>query len=462
MAENSKVILRTCPACLPDIWNFEKFDAGGQSKQRKTYQPRSRDLIDGSFIVSILGIPLIGFHVVAVKRRFSLAVPYPLGYSSAVLAILCLSMFFKDDSLQAQSGSAQTSVRQTRTVETDLAEVQTDTLNVYSDISTASGVVRSLKRGDRVNIRLQLTGPGGEWCKIAEAKQVNPLGYVPCSRLKRVTPQRSTGPKSAGGGVTVIHGDSSKPEASSSGAPSSSDPISFDRGSISIDKKDPNVDYSLDPSKERFYVRVPPGYSEQTRYGLVVFIDSNDEFTELPTDWAPVLDARHLLFIAPQNAGNRQDTTRRLGLGVLAALEMLKRYRVDPGRIYASGFSGGARMAGMLGFFQSDLFQGTIQNCGADFYQNVPKVHATSLTDTAGYPFLFSATEQEIRGAKRVRFALITGSEDFRRGNILDIFYGGFTQAGFQAKLFDVPGMSHDVARGATLNSVLDFLDSGR
>jgi len=91
----------------------------------------------------------------------------------------------------------------------------------------------------------------------------------------------------------------------------------------------------------------------------------------------------------------------------------------------------------------------------------IAKVHATSPTDNAGYPFLFEATEREIRGAKSVRFALITGSDDFRRGNILDIFYGGFAKAGFQVKLFDVLGMSHDVVRGATLNSVLDFLDLG-
>jgi hypothetical protein len=195
---------------------------------------------------------------------------------------------------------------------------------------------------------------------------------------------------------------------------------------------------------------------------LIVFIDSDDQLTEPPIGWAPVLDARHLLFVAPQNAGNRQDTARRLGLGVLAGSEMLKHYRLDRERIYVSGYSGGARIAGMLGFFQSDLFRGTIQNCGTDFYQNVPKVHATSLVDNAGFPFLFQATEREIRGAKHVRFALITGSEDFRRGNILDIFYGGFTRAGFQVRLFDVPGMSHDVAGGATLNSALDFLESGR
>jgi hypothetical protein len=46
--------------------------------------------------------------------------------------------------------------------------------------------------------------------------------------------------------------------------------------------------------------------------------------------------------------------------------------------------------------------------------------------------------------ARQVRFVLITGSNDFRRGNILDIYHGGFSREQFQAKLFDVPGMGHD------------------
>jgi len=72
-----------------------------------------------------------------------------------------------------------------------------------------------------------------------------------------------------------------------------------------------------------------------------------------------------------------------------------------------------ARMAGLLGFFQSDVFRGTIQNCGADFYHHVPQVYATSQLDTAGQPYgFFPATADEVQRAKQVRFALITGSEE--------------------------------------------------
>ena len=225
--------------------------------------------------------------------------------------------------------------------------------------------------------------------------------------------------------------------------------------------RDPHIKYGLSTNAERYFVHVPSSYSDDSTYGLIVFTDSDDTFNELPPGWASVLDSRKYLFIAAQNAGNDQDQEHRLELAVMGALEMVKRYKIDPNRVYSSGFSGGARMAGLLGFYQSDVFRGTIQNCGADFFKSVPSVAATSWVDTAGYPYgVFDATDNEIAGAKQVRFALITGTNDFRRGNILDIYNGGFAHEGFHAKLFEVPGMAHDICDGATLSAVLDFLES--
>jgi len=225
----------------------------------------------------------------------------------------------------------------------------------------------------------------------------------------------------------------------------------------------PHVGYDLDPNVERYFIYVPQSYTGADRYGLIVFTNADNEMQELPVGWKSVLDARRYIFVAAQNAGNDQYRGRRLGLAVLAALKIQQQYRIDPGRVYAAGFSGGSRMAGLLGFYQSDVFRGTLQNCGADFYKAVPVVEATSLLDTAGKPYgLLDASEEEVRKAKGVAFVLITGTNDFRRGNILDIFHGGFEQDGFKAKLFDVPGMAHDISNGEILARALDFLEAGR
>jgi hypothetical protein len=223
-----------------------------------------------------------------------------------------------------------------------------------------------------------------------------------------------------------------------------------------------HVAYNLVPSNERFYVYVPTGYTGSEAYGLIVFTYA-DAVAGLPAGWQAVLDVRKYIFVAAENAGNDQPYGRRLGLAVMGALEMMKTYRVDPARVYAAGFSGGARMSGLLAFYQSDLFRGTLQNCGADFYKAVPIVNATTQLDTAGQPYgRLGATDAEVRGARKVRFVLITGTNDFRRGNILDVFHGGFERDGFKAKLFDVPGMGHHLCDGATLDRALDFLEGVR
>jgi hypothetical protein len=345
------------------------------------------------------------------------------------------------------------------------SQVKSDSLPVHSDMSITSEVVTTLKKGDRVIVRFRIGVSELEWCKIAESTQGDSLGWVMCSSLLLKPPAAESAKpaeqgQSGSSSAEVISGSAGKQIP---GAPRNGSFITaFEREALKPVRKNSHVSYNLDPRAERFYVYVPAGYTGGSAYGLVVFIDPIDDITEPPNGWAGVLDARKLLFIAPENAGNKQYENRRLGLGVLAAQGMMKHYEIDPQRVYISGFSGGARMAGFLGFFQSDVFRGTIQNCGADFYQHVPQVDATTQVDTAGYPYgFFEATAEEVRGARTVRFVLITGSRDFRRGNILDIYNGGFAKAGFQAKLFDVPGMEHDTADSTTLNEAFDFLEAG-
>jgi len=86
------------------------------------------------------------------------------------------------------------------------------------------------------------------------------------------------------------------------------------------------------------------------------------------------------------------------------------------------------------------------------------------MLDTAGNPYglwIADATAGEIERAKRtVRFVLISGTQDFRRGNILDIYNGGYAAHGFQAKLLYVEGMGHDVCDARTLKEALAFLES--
>jgi hypothetical protein len=86
------------------------------------------------------------------------------------------------------------------------------------------------------------------------------------------------------------------------------------------------------------------------------------------------------------------------------------------------------------------------------------------MVDSLGAPYgqlISYAIPAEIeRARKKVRFVFITGTEDFRRGNVRDLYAGGYAAYGFRSKLLDVQGMGHDVADGIRLKDALDFLEA--
>ncbi len=224
-------------------------------------------------------------------------------------------------------------------------------------------------------------------------------------------------------------------------------------------KRNPNVDY-LDITSEDFYVYKPKSYTGDTPFGLIVYMSPDDD-CQLPNGWADVLEKRHLLLVAPQAVGNGTYESRRNGMGIMSALAMMQEYKVDPARVYVAGLSGGARSADMIAFSQPDLFKGTIQDCGCDFYKRVAHNHTTNWTDSLGklYGIIGDALPANIASAKtNVRFVFITGSKDFRRGNLIDLYEHGYKPEGFQCKLLDIPGMGHQDCNGETLGKALDFI----
>ena|SRR5579871_196723 len=214
------------------------------------------------------------------------------------------------------------------------------------------------------------------------------------------------------------------------------------------------------PAEERFFVHVPRAYTGSEPFGLLVYSDGEHQ-TGLPDGWAAVLEQKRLLFVAAQGSENSQNILRRLGLAALGAHQMKKLYNIDPARVYAAGFSGGARVANELGFYNASLFNGAIMNSGVEFYERVPRVRAKA--DTAGAPegpgMVRLAPRRLDAVRRRMRFAIITGSRDFQRGSVLDVYYGGYVAHGFHAILFDVEGMGHETCGAPTLAQAIDFLD---
>ncbi len=221
-----------------------------------------------------------------------------------------------------------------------------------------------------------------------------------------------------------------------------------------------NYDYPF--QKEDFFVFVPKTYKKRkSPFGLVVNIQAVPLIGLIPDGWQPVLEKRNLLFIAPFYAGNDRADIDRTSLAVLSALLMMRDYDIDPKRVYISGLSGGARIASLAAFLQSDIFKGSIQSCGSNFAKPVvfPKGRGF---DTSNIPYVlefFKHTEETSRAKERVKFCLITGTYDFRRFEVMAIYEQGFEKEKYKCKLFDIPEMGHDNCPPQTLEKVLDYLD---
>jgi hypothetical protein len=127
----------------------------------------------------------------------------------------------------------------------------------------------------------------------------------------------------------------------------------------------PMTGQSVNLSDERFVVYVP-AQGAARGYGLLVFVPPWQD-ARLPQGWAKVLDRSAVIFVSAARSGNEENVlNRREPLALLAAQNIIRRYPVDPERVYVAGFSGGSRVALRLALGYSDIFRGAILNAGSD------------------------------------------------------------------------------------------------
>jgi poly(3-hydroxybutyrate) depolymerase len=123
---------------------------------------------------------------------------------------------------------------------------------------------------------------------------------------------------------------------------------------------------ALDLAEERFALFVPGGAPPERGFGLVVFVPPW-EGQDLPAHWLPVLQRHGLAMVMAARSGNAQDVgARRVPLALHALENVRGRLRIDFGRVYAAGFSGGSRVALRLAVAWPDVFRGALLNAGSD------------------------------------------------------------------------------------------------
>jgi hypothetical protein len=117
--------------------------------------------------------------------------------------------------------------------------------------------------------------------------------------------------------------------------------------------------------EERFVLYVP-AHAPPQGYALLVYLPPWPE-ARLPQGWAEVLDQYGMIFVSAARTGNEASLLgRRAPLALIAVQNVMRRYTVNPQRVYIGGFSGGARAALRLALSFPDVFHGAVLNAGSD------------------------------------------------------------------------------------------------
>ena len=218
----------------------------------------------------------------------------------------------------------------------------------------------------------------------------------------------------------------------------------------------PMPEYAI--TNELFELRTPETSPTNEPWGLLVWISPEDAPTT-PADWDSELAKQHLLFASAHRCGNTRHPLDRFRLALDATCNMCRRYKVDRHRIYIGGFSGGARIASMLGVAYADVYTGTLCFCGVNFYTDIAAAGGQY------YPATFTPNPGVLLLGKRGgRFVLVTGEHDENRDSTARIAAKGFKLEGFRNVLYvEVPGLRHEMPSGKTLATALEYLgDSHR
>lgn len=212
-----------------------------------------------------------------------------------------------------------------------------------------------------------------------------------------------------------------------------------------------------DVTKETFEVLVPKDYKPTVPHGLFIWVSPGNT-PAIPKEWEPVLAEKKLIFIGARNSGNPRDIFDRVRMAVDANVNLRSLFNVDGRRVYVSGFSGGGRVASMLGVAYAEMFSGSLCFMGVNFYND------TAAPDGKLYGANYVPDDQVLALAKKFcRYVLVTGTKDMNHANTHGVYENGFKKEGFtNVKLMDIPGQGHSPPGAEWLRKGIELLDEGK
>jgi pimeloyl-ACP methyl ester carboxylesterase len=199
----------------------------------------------------------------------------------------------------------------------------------------------------------------------------------------------------------------------------------------------------IDLKQERFALYVPDT-APPNGYSLLVFVSPFDEVAA-PRRWKSILDRHGMIFVTAANSGNGQSTIeRREPLALLAAQNVMNRYKIDPQHVYVAGLSGGSRVAEHTALGYPDLFHGALLNAGSD---------------PLGGKYTLPPADLFRRFQETSRLVYVTGDRDDT--NLMTDAQSRKSMKDwcmFSIDTVTIPDLGHKLADPATMDYALDLL----
>lgn len=208
-----------------------------------------------------------------------------------------------------------------------------------------------------------------------------------------------------------------------------------------------------------YNIYVPPSYDGTTAYGVVTFINSGNTGA-IPASWLTVLDERRLILVAGNNIGNSVAVVTRIGVALAGSEIMKETLNIDTTRVYASGNSGGARSCAGLMFFFPEKYTGMLANCGSSYLRLVDQDYETFQPDSH-YEygiFQYNQTHLDYVYSFDHKYSMLTSFDDFREGDIMNIYHNGMEPDGFKSKILEIAG-AHCTTSSQHFRDAINFVE---
>lgn len=197
--------------------------------------------------------------------------------------------------------------------------------------------------------------------------------------------------------------------------------------------------YSL--QEESFRVYVPPSYSPEAGFGLLVWISPTPFGGFVAPEMRRALDENSLIWVGADNAGNGRAYWDRYLLALDAAHNIERLYSIDESRVFVGGYSGGGRVTSGLAMLYSKIFRGGFSMFGCGFPGRLSVPDKPGAHWPPGFPAPAGPVLRQVKSGSR--FVLLTGELDFNRAQTRKT-YLRMLDDGFEHVLYlQVPGANH-------------------